>query len=91
MAKLRARLHGMLHQTDADYRFAYLAYLASGSAQSKEDREIWANISIDMLKGSDDQTLARQHFQRFAPAALEKSGLSAANQDDWMSFWSSLK
>ncbi|MGC3940461.1 hypothetical protein ACOTTU_21885 [Roseobacter sp. EG26] len=87
-AKLRARIHAMLNQTDATYRFGYLAYLASGSAGSAEERDVWAHIALDMLERSEAKDLARRSFRRFAPEGLKDSGLNEALQKEWMSFWS---
>ena len=88
-ARLRARVHGMLHKTDADYRFAYLAYLASGATHSAETRGIWADIALDMLKRSPRRGRRRRDFRRFAPESLAASGLDARRQKEWLVFWSS--
>lgn len=87
IARLRARLHGMIHAADADYRFGYLAYLSSGSAPAMQDRPIWADIALDMAKRSANQSLIQRSFKRFAPHALASSGLDPARQDQWKAFW----
>ena len=87
LARLWARLHGKIHKTDADYRFAYLAYLASGATRSAQTRGIWADIALDMLKRSTQRGRRPQDFRRFTPQALPSSGLDDRRQQAWQDFW----
>ena len=91
LARLRAKAHGALHRADASYRFGYLAYLASGSAASAEEQQIWARIALDMMERSEAVALARRSFHRFAPDAIDSSGLPAELRSQWQSFWASAR
>jgi hypothetical protein len=86
-ARLRARLHGILHGTDANYRFAYLACLAGGSRVAPEIRAVWADIALDMLQRSALPPRWPRDFCRFSPERLAASGLDATRQDRWRAFW----
>ncbi|MEO0371082.1 MAG: hypothetical protein AAF231_06465 [Pseudomonadota bacterium] len=86
-AKLRAHLNARLHGRGATYRYAYLCYLCSCAAKSVIHRQIWADIALDMIGRTPDRALARRVFRRFTPEALPASGLDAAQQKAWNSFW----
>jgi hypothetical protein len=77
----------MLHRTDANYRFAYLAYLANGTAYREDTRMIWADIALDMLRRSETRKRQHQDFRRFRPEALATSGLDAIRQQEWRQYW----
>ncbi|MFZ3584972.1 hypothetical protein ACOI1H_22915 [Loktanella sp. DJP18] len=87
-AKVSARVHRLRHRKDAAYGFAYLAYLASTETRTSDDRDIWANISLDMLSRSNGQDIARRTFKKFAPDRIRDSELSPETQFRWESYWS---
>lgn len=87
IARLWARIHGQVHGMDANYRFAYLSYLANGAAQDAETRMIWADIALDMLQRSQTRRRQYRDFKRFQPAVLATSGLDPARQALWSKVW----
>ena len=87
LTKVRAHLNARRHQRSATYRFAYLCYLSGCAAKSVVHRQIWADIALDMVKRTDDRTLARRMFLRFTPEALPDSGLDEVQQKAWNAFW----
>lgn len=86
--RLRARLTGVLKGLDRDGRQAYLAYLCSQSAPTDQGRDVWANVTLDMILDHPEQANRIAALcTAFAADAVSQAKLTNHTHDRWARFW----